>query len=373
MSLCDICNTPVEGTKLNADQVRGAVKNGFNPFSSQYADLPRFESWRAMVQQNDTDWNLCADCLRKLRPYLRGGEAVEHLPGIAGSVVLAGHEERVNDVALSPDGTRVLTGSWDTTVRLWDFATGKQLACLRDHKDFVNTVAFAPGGKIAASGAGGDYMIRIWDLERGTVIHRLKGHSFTVFSLQFSRDGSRLLSGSGDCTVRLWDVRTGKQIRRFGGMFGGKHESGVESVSFSAAETQALSVGLDAIVWDVESGKQIQSLKKKPLWNGAFLNGDRQVLVSGPQGFTVFDVSTAAEVETLSDLRADSGKFAVTRTGRLFAGRFGTVTLFDLKSRKVIFKAEGHAKRISAVDVSADGRRGASSSDDWTARTWQLT
>lgn len=373
VSVCDVCNTPGEGTKITADQMRKAAKAGFSPFSSDYAGLSRLETWRAMVQANDTNWNLCGECLRKVGAYLPASlESAARLPELPGSRVLAGHEERLMDVDISAAGDRVLTSGWDKTVRLWDFATGRQLACLRDHNSFVDAVALSPDGRFAASGGGGDYAIRIWDLERQKVVHRLKGHSFTVFSLQFSRDGSRLLSG-GDQTVQLWDVRAGKRIRKFGGMFGPKHQSGVMSVAFSPDETQAFSVGLNAILWDVESGKQVRALAPTPLWSGAFLADGRRAIVSGSRGFTLFDLGSGAELATVNGVRAESGRFGLIRGGpQLFSGRFGTVRLVNINSGEEYFKAEGHSKSVTGVAVSADGRRGASASDDWTGRTWQF-
>lgn len=371
MSVCDVCNTSVEGTKIGAQLMRKAAADGFTPFSSPYVDPYRLESWRMMVQANATDWNLCGECLGRFRAYLAAGkDAISLMPELPGSKILAGHEQRLMDVAISSDGSRVLTSGWDETVRLWEFATGKELACLREHRSFVATVALAPDGRTAASG-GSDQVIRVWDLERRTVIHRLKGHTYTIYSLQFSKDGSRLISASGDRTVQLWDVANGKRIRRFGGLFGGKHPSGVQSVTFSPDESRVFSVGGNAMLWDTESGKQVHVFKQTPLWDGAFLD-DMQAIVSGPRGFTIFDLRTAGEVETINGLKANSGRFAVTRDGRLLTGGFGTVRLFNTKTRQMLFKVEGHSKSITAVAVSRDGRRAASASDDWTARTWQL-
>ena len=73
-------------------------------------------------------------------------------------------------MAFSPDGARVLTGSFDKTARLWDAATGKEIRAFKGHESWVLSVAFSP-------------------------------------------DGARVLTGSADHTARLWDAATGKQIR----------------------------------------------------------------------------------------------------------------------------------------------------------------
>lgn len=372
LSFCDICNTPVEGTKISAGPMQRALAGGFNPFGGQYIDPRKLELWRLLVQQNTTDWNLCDECLTKVRPYVGGSSAAARpVASIPGSTVLTGHADRLMDVAISSDGNRVLTCGWDATVRLWDFATGAQLACLRDHKEFVGAVAFAPDGRTAASG-GGDQVIRIWDLEKGIVMHRLHGHSFTVHALQFSADGSRLLSGSGDSTVQLWDVRTGKRIKRFGGFFGPKHESGVESVAFSPDESRAISVGLNGILWDVNSGKAILGFAQTPLWAAAFGSDGQHAIVSGPRGFSTIDLRTGLETEILHGTSNCPRAFALTRDGRPFVGESHAVTLYDVRSRRVLIKFDGHSRSVTATAITPDGRRGASASDDRTARTWQL-
>lgn len=367
MSLCDICNIPVEGTKIRAEDMRKAADRGFNPFRAQPMEPARLEQWRLLVREDGTQWNVCGDCLQAAKPYLDR----ESRAGDVGAGVLAGHEQRLMDVALSPAGDRVLTCGWDETVRLWDFASGRQLACLREHRGFVSAVAFAPGGRMAASG-GSDRVIRLWDLDRQAVTHRLSGHSFTVFDLQFSSQGSMLLSGSGDCTVRLWDARTGKGIRKLGGLFGPKHASGVQSVRFSPDQSQALSVGLDAMLWEVKSGTRICVFEGRPFWHGAFLRDGKRVILSGPHGFSIFNAQTGTQIEQLNGIAAGHGKFAVTPDDRLLFGHRSAVMLYDLEQRRVLFHAENHRQDVTSAAITPDGRRCATASDDRTARAWTL-
>src|SRR5262249_53240542 len=85
----------------------------------------------------------------------------------------------------------------------------KVQATLKGHKNAVSSVAFSPDGKTLASGSG-DKTIKLWDVATGKEMASLKGHTGYVFSVAFSPDGKTLASASGDKTVKLWDVALSK-------------------------------------------------------------------------------------------------------------------------------------------------------------------
>ena len=117
-----------------------------------------------------------------------------------------GHTYPVWSVAVSPDGTRVASGSADTTIRIWDISTGKVIGRpLKGHTSFVNSIAFSPDGTRIVSGSW-DTTIRIWDSSTGKAVGQpLHGHTSSVLSVAFSPDGTRIVSGSGDETIRVWN------------------------------------------------------------------------------------------------------------------------------------------------------------------------
>ncbi|MFN9570871.1 MAG: WD40 repeat domain-containing protein, partial [Cyanobacteriota bacterium] len=117
-------------------------------------------------------------------------------------------------VAFSHDGRRIVSGSDDTTLRLWDAATGKPIGPpLQGHTDPVRSVAFSPDGRRIVSGSG-DNTLRLWDAATGKPIGPpLQGHKNTVLSLAFSPDGRRIVSGSDDNTLRLWDATGAVEVR----------------------------------------------------------------------------------------------------------------------------------------------------------------
>jgi hypothetical protein len=92
---------------------------------------------------------------------------------------LTGHADRVNSVAFSSDGTRIVSGSPDTSVRVWDASTGAELTRLNSHTGRVNSVAFSSDGTRIVSGSS-DKSVRVWDASMGTELGKLNGHAFSV-------------------------------------------------------------------------------------------------------------------------------------------------------------------------------------------------
>lgn len=198
------------------------------------------------------------------------------------------HEATVISVAWSPDGATLAVGNGagDTKVHLWDATTGKPIRPLAGHGGRVQGVAWSPDGKTLASGSD-DQTVRLWDAASGRLLRELKGHSHWTYDLVWSPDGRRLCSGSWDRTVRLWDAKTGEAVRTLKG-----HRGSVRSVAWSPNGRHIASGSSDQTVRirDADTGQAEYVLEghTAEVVSVSFLDGDRLLASLGYDGALIF-------------------------------------------------------------------------------------
>jgi WD40 repeat protein len=139
---------------------------------------------------------------------------------------LTGHTDGVRCVCVSGDGKRLLTSSYDQTLRLWDADTGKQLRVFKGHADRICGAALSLDGQRVLSGSR-DGTVRLWDATTGKELRQLTGHTQEVYNVAFGPKG-QALSTSYDRTMQLWDLNTGKNASVFTG-----HTDHVYPVAYS--------------------------------------------------------------------------------------------------------------------------------------------
>ena len=111
-----------------------------------------------------------------------------------------------------------MSGSNDSTVKLWDIATHKEVGTLMGHSDGVRSVSFSPDGRTLASGSN-DKTVKLWDAADRKQVTTLSGHSDSVLAVAFSPDGKMLASASDDNTVKLWDTTRRGELMTLSGQF----------------------------------------------------------------------------------------------------------------------------------------------------------
>jgi hypothetical protein len=292
----------------------------------------------------------------------------------------------VQCVAFLPDGRRVLSGSDDACLHLWDAQTGKEVRRFTGHIQRVMSVAASPDGKRALTG-GQDGTVRLWDLEAGKELRRFTGHGNWVLHVAFSADGKQALSCSGghwdlswkngaDPTARLWDVETGKEIKRFEG-----HTGLVFHVAFLSGEKQIVTSSTDRTVrlWDVKTGKEVRKLTghTNEVWHTA-VSPDGKRLLSGSMDHTL-RLCDAGTGKQLRVIKADMGfaQVAFTPDGKRFATRswYGAdrgVRLWDLKTGQEVHRFGWDEGWPTAFAISRDGKQLVTGDNRGQLRLWRM-
>jgi WD40 repeat protein len=128
--------------------------------------------------------------MRALRHWRAAGLCLVGLlfGATSAAAELVGHGGFVKGLAVSPDGRRIMTASFDYTLILWDLPEQTRLRDFNEHEGAVNAVAFLPDGSHAVSGSD-DGTVRLWDVANGTVLHTFEGHQGKVAAVAVSPDG----------------------------------------------------------------------------------------------------------------------------------------------------------------------------------------
>ncbi|KIK64756.1 hypothetical protein GYMLUDRAFT_160558, partial [Collybiopsis luxurians FD-317 M1] len=290
--------------------------------------------------------------------------------------ILAGHRKGITSVAFAFDGRRIVSGSMDYTVRIWDAETGNAIGMpLNGHTGEVLSVAFSPDGKKIVSGSS-DCTVRIWDADTGNAIGKaLNGHKHQVQSVAFSPDGRRIVSGSSDCTIQIWDAETGNVV---GNPLNG-HKGPILSVSLSLDGRRIVSGSSDrtARIWDAETGNAIGKPltgHKGQVHSVAFSPDGRKIASGSSYTVRIWDVETGDAIGKPLDGHKDwVQSVAFSPDGRRIVSGSSdcTVRIWSAESGSAVGRPlYGHKYGVWSVDFSPNGRRIVSGSFDCTVRIW---
>jgi cytochrome c len=278
---------------------------------------------------------------------------------------LRGHGGPVRAIAVSNDGSTVLSGSFDTAAVRWSLKTEAAEQVLRYHTDAVNAVAFLKDGRMATAGA--DARIAIWTPGKAQPDQVFEGHRAPIASLAVSPDGTSLASASWDHTVRVWSLANGQQQ-----VFDG-HTQNVNGVAFTPDGRSVVSVGYDYAlrIWPLAGGRPEIVALPSPL-NAVVIGAEGEIATAGADGKVRFLNSDGRVIGEVEGGASPITALATSPDGALIAaaGIGGTIAIIDRRARDIARMLRSPASPVWSVAFLPDNTMLLSGGADGLIRRW---
>jgi WD40 repeat protein/serine/threonine protein kinase len=332
--------------------------------------------------------------LNACRQDLRGWEHDYLFTLFTNQTTLAGHLEPIWSVAFSLDGKWIASGSENGTLQVLDVVTKQEVANLKTNDFRLRSVAFSPdGNRVASSSEDGN--IRIWDID-GEKELIYESHENAIINVAFNTEGSQFLTVSRDGQVKVRDIFTAKQLRSLN-----IDSNVVLSCDFSHDGKRVVTSSGDSLVrkllarspeidsdktpvanedsvtvWDAENGKEIRSFKgdasgARPV---AISDDGTRVVCIGPNRSIICSTENDEEVRLVIDTGLLWDVAFSPDGNRIVGGRDdGTVKIWDAASGEEVRTFKGHLGPVLSVAFSPDGNEILSGSADGTLKLWEAT
>jgi cytochrome c len=289
------------------------------------------------------------------------------IPAVAHAQ-LRGHGGPVRALAVSPDGTQAVSGSFDTSAIRWSLTRNAAEQVLRFHDGAVNAVAFLADSRVATSGE--DARVAIWTPGAAQPSAVLTGHTAPVVALAVSPDGTTLASASWDRTARLWSL-TGGAPRVLDG-----HQQNVNGVVFTPDGRSLVTASYDATlrIWPLAGGAPVVASLPSPL-NSVVVTSDGEVATAGADGKVYLLSATGECTGEIEVGQTPIIALAASRDGKLIAaaGIRGSVAIIERATRKLARTLVGPGLPVWSAAFLPDGRTLLTGGADRMIRRWDAS
>ncbi len=283
------------------------------------------------------------------------------------------HLHQYHGVAVSPDGSRMITANRDHTARLWDIASGQCLMVFKGHTEELRRAAFTAGGRLAVTCAN-DGTLRVWNCTTGSCVLILNGHKGYVTAVAVSPDDKYLISGGGDGTLRVWSLPSGaceRVVTPTG--------SPIARVLVTKGGGALVTLDSSGVVcrWgfpDVDSPFRITEGSYPNRVNDIALAGDGKLVGAAWAGLCCFDIRTGEQEGSFPLESYKPYRVTATPDGtRLVACCHSkAILVVDRETGKIEKQFGGHNDDVTDMALSSDGKTLCTVSLDWTCRIWDI-
>jgi serine/threonine protein kinase/WD40 repeat protein len=326
----------------------------------------------------------------------------------------------INSVAIRLDRKQIACGGFDKTVRVWDFDSRELLHTLRGHTSSVQAIAFAPHGKLIASGSGGTGSgeIRMWSTLTGEERYAFRGHTSAVNGVAFRGDGLRLASAGSDAAVFLFDPNNDQEATTLANVAAGfafssdskflatvalvkksqallrihalndwtvattlsPAQTGVNRIYFSPDGARlAVATNARARIWDIAKSQPLDLEPERGSILNVDFHDDAVTFAAVTESPTTIRIRDAKSNRILHTLSGHSGsvhtlRYNPDRSLILTASGDKSAKLWNARSGALVRSIEGHGTfDISDAVFNINGTKIATASNDQTIRIWETS
>lgn len=277
----------------------------------------------------------------------------------------------INSVTLNKDGSRLLTTSDDSTVRLWDASSGVELREFKEHKHWVWGADFSPDGDEAVS-VSRDRTGLVWRTDNARVLFALRGHSASIYDVAWSPDGEAIATAGGDNVIMIWDAEGNAQQTLSG------HTDRVLAVDFSPDGNLLAAVSHDGnmTLWNWRNGARISTLSVGGPGNDVKFSDDGSMVAAAADNGVIrlWDTQNRSRLATFNHGAAKAFAVAFINDDEMIAtsGIDPVIRLWRISDQSLVRELEGHKDGARGLDAARDGSILVSGSRDNTARIWDV-
>jgi WD40 repeat protein len=282
-----------------------------------------------------------------------------------------GHRDSINSLAITPDGSRLITGSSDSTAKIWDIATGTLLHTLIGHTSGISSVVITPDGSRVITGSW-NHSAKIWDIQTGALLHTLTGHTAEIISVAITPNGSRVITGSWDHSAKIWDVATGTLLHTLIG-----HTSEVNTVAIMPDDSRVITASRDntAKIWDIATGALLHTLVSNSWIVATAITPDCSRVITTElldRSAKVWDVATGSLLHILTGHTMPIISIAITLDGsRVITSSWDhTAKIWDIQTGAPLHTLVDQSGGRTPIAVTPDGSRIITGSSGYSAKIW---